>query len=99
MINFDCTKEESALISKIVARTERLCQMRKIPFGSVIDAEMDLTACHMNGCPLDLKKLHDFDDFNLLHDMLGIAGTINRKTGKLTGIFHPRCAQTQGVTA
>lgn len=54
--------------------------------------EMDLSACHANGCPLDLRKLEEADDFNLVHDLLGIARHLDHATGALRGHFHPRCA-------
>lgn len=57
-----------------------------------MDVQMDVTACHANGCPLDLKKLLDADDFNFAHDIFGINQHINRKTGKLERFFVPRCA-------
>lgn len=55
---------------------------------------MDITACHLNGCPLDLPGLADasIGDFN--HDVMGIRKFINRETGKLEGDF-PRYALKQ----
>lgn len=53
---------------------------------------MDVTACHANGCPLDLEKLLHADAFNFSHDVFGIARYINRNTGKLENCFVPRCA-------
>jgi len=55
--------------------------------------EMDLSACHANGCPLDFKRLEDADDFNLAHDLLGIARHLDHCTGKLRRHFVPRCAR------
>lgn len=54
--------------------------------------EMDLSATHANGCPLDFDKLAGFDDFNLMHDITGIYKHLNRETGELENCFLPRCA-------
>lgn len=41
--------------------------------------------------PLDLVRLADvFDDFNLVHDVAGMAGNVNRD-GTLNNCFVPRC--------
>jgi len=53
---------------------------------------MDLTAVHVSGCPLDFKKLLDFDRLNFLHDISGIITNIDRATGKLQNCFLPRCS-------
>lgn len=55
------------------------------------DLDMDIAATHLNGCPLNLQKLHDFDDFNMVHDITGIVRHLDRSTGKLGGFFDPRC--------
>ena len=58
-----------------------------------MSTQMDLTAAHANGCPLDFAKLEKFDDFNLAHDIFGIARHIDRRTGRLSDFFVPRCAR------
>jgi predicted nucleic acid binding AN1-type Zn finger protein len=91
-INFHLTKEESAVMKKIVDRAEKLFPKRKR-----MDIYMDLTACHCNGTRLDLDKLLNADDFNLAHDVSGIAGHINRGTGKISAHFLPRCAMPKSA--
>jgi hypothetical protein len=59
----------------------------------VMDLNMDVTATHCNGTPLDLEKLLAFDEFNVAHDIYGIMDCIDRNTGKLTSGFLPRCAK------
>jgi hypothetical protein len=54
---------------------------------------MDITACHLNGCKLDLAKLLAADDFNFAHDVLGIRRHIDRETGQLMNCFRPRFAK------
>ncbi|NHO33307.1 hypothetical protein GOB85_12520 [Acetobacter sp. LMG 1636] len=58
-----------------------------------LEIEMDLIATHSNGCPLDLERLYEADDFNLLHDVIGIRRHLDRSTGKLTDHFLPRFSQ------
>lgn len=61
---------------------------------------MDITACHCNGCPLNLEALADpeqVDDYNLTHDLFGISQNINRDTGELENHFLPRAALPEGV--
>lgn len=56
---------------------------------------MDLSACHANGCPLDLEKLENAQDFDFVHDVAGIARHMDRTTGQLTDCFVPRFAARQ----
>lgn len=85
-----------AQIKRIAERADVLMKKSGKPFDrrrTVMDTVMDLDACNSNGCPLDFDKLEKFDDFNLMHDVLGIARHIDRKTGKLNDHFWPRCAK------
>jgi len=93
MIEFSCTKEERALIGKIIKRMNNICRNRHIPEFEYLTLSMDLEACHSNRTPLDFEKLFKFDDANLMHDVCGIDRHINRETGKLEGFFLPRCAK------
>ena len=74
LINFGATPEDAALIEQIVDRHEALFQrlFPAHPFDR-LSASMDLTATHLNGCPLRLKDLLEADDFNFSHDVGGIA--------------------------
>ena len=91
-MKFTKCKKDLKLIHKIIARA-----MNMDIFSGVdrLDMEMDISACHANGNPLDLQRLLDADDFNFLHDVGGIRGHLNRKTGKLTDCFRPRCSKPQ----
>ena len=51
---------------------------------------MDISATHANGNPLRLESLLATDDFNLLHDVVGIHNHLDRSTGKLINHFRPR---------
>lgn len=91
MINWKTTKSDYALIKKIANRAlTEIPALAKDWYEQ--DIEMDITACHMNGCPLKLADLLKADGFNFMHDILGINRHINRKTGKLDNHFLPRFA-------
>lgn len=87
-INWDCSKKENELITKIV---NRACEGHKVIIK--IDLSMDIVATHCNGTKLDLEKFFAFDDFNFYHDIFGIMRYINRTTGKLDNCFLPRCSE------
>lgn len=90
MIKWKTTKKDILVISKIANRAIALRPQKKI------DLEMDITACHLNGCPLDLERMLKADDFNFMHDISGISSHIDRTTGKLLNCFLPRFAKTKG---
>lgn len=60
-----------------------------------IDTDMDLSACHANGCPLDFEKLANAPEADFMHDVFGIRKHINRTTGELMDCFLPRCAKPE----
>lgn len=104
-ISFATNDKDFDLISKIIRRISMLRTEGKqhldgtfeefdIPYVRT-EFRMDITAVHCNGCPLNLQKLLDFDDFNFLHDVYGISRHVNRETGELKDSFLPRCAMPQ----
>lgn len=95
MINWKTTKGDRALITSIIQRAVEMAHLNGNPIEDVPSLEMDITACHSNGCPLDLKRLLKADDFNFAHDVWGIMRHIDRKTGKLLNCFDPRCSLPQ----
>jgi hypothetical protein len=90
-ISFKCSVEDSNLIDEIVERAVDLDRAWDSKYER-LDVSMDITATHCNGCPLDLKKLLEADDFNFEHDVFGIRHHLNRETGQLEDFFLPRCA-------
>lgn len=88
MVNFTAKKTEILLINKIAKRAVKLN-----PEYDYMDCQMDISACHSNGNPIDLKKLLKADDFNFAHDVFGINRHINRETGKLKDFFLPRASK------
>lgn len=97
-VSFDVSDEDAALISTIVDRIEAIVEAQDGVLDRLSTA-MDLTACHANGCPLDLPKLAAADNFNLAHDVFGIARHLDRKTGKLRDYFDPRCSMPKTAEA
>lgn len=91
IISFKVTRAENTIIAAIAARADEMARRQNIGYDRMT-ANMDITACHANGNRLDLKKLLAADDFNFAHDVFGIARHIDRRTGKLTGFFSPRCS-------
>lgn len=89
--SFSVSEQDGSLISRIIDRAEK-AGITEPDFRQ--DHEMDLTACHANGCPLDLEAMltwpHDFD---LAHDIHGIERHIDRDTGVLRDFFLPRFAR------
>ena len=88
MVKFNSTKAELALIYKIVQRAHR-----ELLIPDSLNLIMDLDATHSNGTPLDFERLLAFDKLNFTHDISGIMNCIDRKTGKLTRCFLPRCSK------
>lgn len=86
-VSFSVTKRESLLIQQLASRAVKF----GVP-GEMVDIEMDLTAVHANGCPLNLEKMIGATEFDFMHDVLGIRKHLDRQTGKLRDCFVPRCA-------
>jgi hypothetical protein len=89
VIRWNVTKHEAALIDVIVGRAI------EAGGGERMDWSMDITACHLNGCPLNLEALADAPEFDFRHDVFGIRHHINRETGELAGCFLPRYARPE----
>lgn len=88
---FDVSRSDTKLIAQIAKRARNLALKHDVDYP-ILDASMDITACHANGTPLDLQKLMGFDDGNFGHDVFGIRRFIDRTSGQLSGCFLPRCS-------
>lgn len=88
----DQAREEARTIAAIARRAVQVAAEMGVRY-EFMDADMDLTACHLNGNPLRLKKLLAADAVNFAHDVLGIRRHLNRETGKLENCFSPRYSQ------
>jgi hypothetical protein len=89
MISFDATPEDFALAKQIA---DRYVDLVGGDDEDRLARWMDIVAIHANGMPLDLKRLLATNDFNLIHDVGGIARHIDRRDdsptgGKLAGTF------------
>lgn len=93
-ISFKASKTDQKLIMAIANRAVRLASKYGITYD-LMTADMDITACHANGQPIDLERMLAADDFNFCHDAFGIRRHLNRETGQLEDCFVPRFA-TQG---
>lgn len=91
-VSFEVPREAEPFIEEIVARAEGIAATNRQDFDR-LSCRMDLCACHANGNPLDFQRLAAADDFNLIHDVWGIAKHTNRETGELEGFFSPRFSQ------
>lgn len=98
-INFDTTAKDHALIVQIVDKAEDLATIRNINMPERMTLIMDLSACHLNGCELDLEALNKATPGNLMHDVMGIHHHINRDTGKLENFFLPRFAFIESMAS
>lgn len=91
-ISFSSNDADARAIYKIAVRAGHMAHEHGRDYP-IMDADMDLTAAHCNGTPLDLSALLAADDANFAHDVFGIRRHLNRKTGKLENCFSPRFSQ------
>lgn len=91
-VSFDVQTKEAAIIYKIAKRASLLAGKHGIDY-KIMDADMDLTATHVNGNPLKLSELLSADNDNFGHDVFGIRRHLNRDTGELMNCFSPRFSQ------
>jgi hypothetical protein len=85
---------ESQQIVDIMLRAASLMNFEHLD-SSRLDVVMDLTACHLYGCTMDLAGLLAADPQDLIHDITGILRHIDRRSGQLAGFFLPRYAACQ----
>ncbi len=97
-INWAISPRDAEIISRIVDRAVKLAASLGVSYGRE-DCQMDITAAHLNGCPLRLAELLAADDGNFGHDIFGIRWFIDRGTGKIdSGLFNPRFSAPVGVS-
>jgi hypothetical protein len=95
-VSFDCS-EDDRRIARAIARRARDLLLDHSVDRPALDIDLDIVATHCNGNPLRLADLLGADDFNLLHDVSGIARHLNRDTGKLENFFRPRFSQREAA--
>ena len=98
MVDFEIGASESRIIAAIVARARRLIERHSSAAADPpskwrwLDMQMDLAACHTNGCPLDLDRLLKLPRDEFCRDLANIAANIDRETGHLAPGFVPAAA-------
>lgn len=95
-VSFKVKPSEAITIAAITTRAIRAARDAGFKY-SRLDADMDITACHANGCPLNLEKLLTAPDFDFAHDIFGIRRHLDRETGELRDRFLPRSATRKGA--
>lgn len=101
-MKWKATPEDAKLIGEIALRAWSLLTNKRKSQDLERIAE-DLTACHLNGCPLRLTSMLWSSDHDLMHDVTLIFKRIDRRTGKLTGdelpIYHMPLKEGNGELA
>lgn len=95
-VDFETTAEDEKLILEILKRAVADELIDATRDKAVLHAHMDIVAVHKNGCSLDLEKFLNSSSEDFAHDLFGINVYLDRSTGKLMGIFSPRCAAKTG---
>ena len=87
--------DEADLVRRVAHRVIQFATPRAFndAWASFYQCELDISAAHMNGCPLRLADMLTAPVETLLHDAFGIAAHIDRRTGKLGGGFVPVYAE------
>jgi len=86
MINWTNQKDVMELESQIAKRAVAMANVNGIKYG-LMDALMDIDACHSNGNPLKLHELLGADDFYNGNNQYGVKECWNLKTAKLVKRF------------
>ena len=91
-VRFDVPEKEKRFVLEIAKRAKELLERQPGKKVDEVSVAMDIAATHMNGCPLRLEDVANADDFNFVHDVVGINNHIDRKTEMLDHRFLPRFA-------
>lgn len=92
-VSFKVSREDYALCREIAERAWVADNaINGVLARDQITWQMDIIACHANGCRLDLQRFLEADGMNFNHDAFGIARHLNRDTGALEDYFLPRFA-------
>ena len=91
-VSFECPPGDATLIMKIGKRIASEFPGQMPEGADDKSMTMDVMACHCNGTPLRLKDLLEAEQFDFVHDVMGITRHIDRTTGELADCFEPRFA-------
>ncbi len=91
-IKWNVAKRDFGLIVSVADRAVALSRNLGVVRNRQ-DVMMDLTACHLNGNSLDLRRLLRFKDLDFSHDVFGIGRHISHETGKMMHCFLPKATK------
>lgn len=91
--------------TRVACRYVEACQARAqavasrggepAPVPTLLDTTLALIMATRNGCPLDLDQLMVAGLDDLDHDVGGIIQHVDRRTGKVGGLFSPRMLRAE----
>lgn len=84
--------EDLQTIEKIVRKAKRVIEKWRGKID-LLKLRADLIKAYSHNERIDLETLYTFDEFNFLHDIIGIMRHLNQKTGKFKDHFVPRAAR------
>ena len=90
-VNMDEVREQVSLITKRAREMDLFGKDPEEVMDKAIDCSIVFEQLKVNMPELDYGKLLNFDDFNFIHDVIGILVNINRNNFSLGNCFLPRC--------
>lgn len=94
ILNWNASFTDHDLIRRIVSRSKDIAKRGGVPLDENLLA-MDITAVHLNSCPLNLYQILLSDDTTFHHDTILLGLHVDRKTGQLKGGFKPLLAKVK----
>jgi hypothetical protein len=85
-------REELDIIDEIATRALDLARDANVRIKKQ-EIVMDIAACHLVACPLDLYRMLVADAGNFGHDVFGIRKHLNRESLQMMDCFIPRFAR------
>lgn len=90
------SKAVMRIAARYVDRCQRMANAARdrggepAPVPTMLDTTLCLLMALRNGCPLDLDRMLVASGEDLDHDVGGIITHVDRRTGKVGGLFSPR---------
>lgn len=85
-------REELDIIDEIATRALDIANDANVRIKKQ-EIVMDIAACHLVACPLDLYRMLVADPSNFAHDVFGIRKHLNRESLQMMDCFIPRFAR------
>lgn len=86
---FTATPAEREIIERIAKRAVALYRKYGNTDVDELDIQMDLEACHCNGCPLRLADMEQADNFNFMHMSRASTCILTTTRASWRGVFFP----------